>query len=518
MFGWLGKRGADSDDTRDYLDSLTGSPAAVLQQVIDWVEENQAADQFDPALLHAADTRLEPVLAEIAALPRGGQALLRSHAERMSRAYGKIARRLPEGHADRQPAALSALHLLGRACRLARMSYDDPAALRKECIIQFVDIQRRGLAAERRRPAPGLPETSATQELAVLLLWETAPFDSLSLEQLVYLERFIIAQGKHIVLKAVPGATAPFAVLPDGRVVPPGGQIAVDRALLFVGPGLLAGQMAGIAKLPEDAEWPSWADVPLPRTDLQTLKSLAQRVGAAWERKKTARSSERQAREDSVRVTGGFHNIRRTVAYAAYVRAGGKLNAYDSHSAVISDRVRQVMVGLEKDHGTLSPVDILTAMEAIGDSNAVETWGAGDSSAQGYSLRVPGFRGWLAVGGLLAVREADQIEWRIAIVRRLFGAANARQVGVEILPGRPTPVGVGDEGRTDNVSLADLRDAILLTDSASFRLVTPFDCLPGSAYLIAGQHGRKPFTIDARLQSGADFSIYSCAPTSPDES
>lgn len=519
MFGWLGKRGAakPEDYAQEFLASLTGSAAAVLQQVSDWVDEQLEAGALDLNLLQLADARLEPVVAEIAtdiaAQRRAGSGikLLRAYCERFARAYAQLNRRLPAGHADAPTAVLRAAHLYGRAWRLARMAYDDPGPLRQESLAHFRDAQRHGLATQRKPAYVGMAETSAAQELATALLWDTAPFDTLSLEQLEYLERFVLAFANRIVLKSAPGATAPFAVLPDGRVAAPG-QADLDAAILFVGPGLLAGQLAGVAKLPDDAEFPAWAGTPLPHTDLRTLKSLAQRMAAAWERKRVQRVSERRARGDSVRVTGGFHNIRRAVAYAAYVRAGGQLDTYDTHGIVISERVRQVMVGLENEKRDLSPVEVLAAMEGAGDSNAVESWTASDSSAQGYSLAVPGYRAWLAVGGLLAVREGDQIDWHVAIVRRLFGGGNARRVGVETLRGRPAPVGIGDEGRTENVGLAELRDAILLTGETEHWLITPFECQPGGTYLVAGQHGRRPFKLGARGHGNADFNIYDCAP------
>lgn len=522
MFGWLGKRGGarPEDYAQEYLASLTGSAAAVLQQVSDWIGEQLEAGALDLRQLRMADARLEPATAEIAAdiaaQRRAGGALklLRAYCERFARAYARLLRQLPAGHADALPAALRAAHLHGRAWRLARMAYDDPGALRQESLALFRDAQRLGLATQRGPTYAGMAETSAAQELAVALLWETAPFDSLSLEQLEYLERFILAFANRIVLKSAPGATAPFAVLPDGRVVAPG-QADLDTAILFVGPGLLAGQLAGVAKLADDAEFPAWAGAPLPHTDLRTLKSLAQRMAAAWERKRAQRGSERRARDDSVRVTGGFHNIRRAVAYAAYVRAGGKLDTYDTKGLVISERLREVLVGVENEKRDLAPVEVLAAMEGAGDSNAVESWTASDSSAQGYSLAVPGFRPWLAVGGLLAVRESEQIDWRLAVVRRLFGGGNARRVGVEILRGRPAPVGIGEEGRTENVGLAELRDAILLAGESGHWLIAPFECRPGGTYLVAGQHGRRPFKLGARSHGNADFNIYDCAPAEP---
>jgi hypothetical protein len=151
-------------------------------------------------------------------------------------------------------------------------------------------------------------------------------------------------------------------------------------------------------------------------------------------------------------------------------------------------------------------------METSGDSKAVESWLVQDSSPQGYSLAVPGYRPWLAVGGLLAVRESQKTDWQLAIVRRLHGAAKARRAGLEILRGTPMPIGIGEEGKTENVSLAELRDAILVSTAEQQMLVTPFICTPGSHYLLAGQFGRRRYGVADLIHGNADFSIYACVP------
>lgn len=519
MLRWLTHRGSAKaeDAAREFLATLTGSAAAVLQQIVDWVTEQIEDGPPNPALLQLADARLAPVLAEIEAgmaarhLAGAGQKLLRVYCERFGRAYAQVACQLPAGHADRSGAILRATHLFSRACRLARMAHEEPDNPRREILRLFNEARQQGWATQRKPAYAGMPETSIAQEFAVALLWDTAPLDSLTFEQIQYLERFITTFGARIVLKTAPGATAPFAVLADGRVAAPG-QADASAAQLFVGPGTLAGQMAGIAKLPDSDAMPAWAGTPLRHTDMQTLKALAMRMSVAWERKRIQRGSERQARRDNVRVAGGFDNIRRAVAYAAYVRAGGQLEAYDTRARVISERIREIMVGLEEEKKPRTPVEILAAMEAIGDSHAIESWVACDSSIRGYNLIVPGYRGWLAVGSLFALRESDQIDWHVAIVRRLHGAANARRAGIEILHGKPVPVGVGDEGRTVNVGLAELRDAILITGAAETHLITPFACTPGALYLVAGHQGRRQYRIVARSHGAADHAIHRCEP------
>ncbi len=519
MFRIFSKRneGAGADAISTFLATLTGSPAAVLQQVLDWIEEQSGSGTLDVANLLRADERLGSVRCdietEIARQRHLGtaQRLLRSYCEQIGQAYARVARQSPAGHAEAVLLHLRAVHLLGRASRLARAVHEDVASVRTECLALFAAAHKAGIANVRKPPYAGMSDSSIAQELAVTLLWETAPFDTLTVEQVEYLERLLTHGSAQIIMKSSAGATAPFAVLANGQVLPPA-KAAGATPLLFIGPGPLMGQLTSLLKLRDDAALPSWVGEPLPNTDRLTLKGLANRLSATWERKQIARGGERKPRGDSICVTGGFANIRRVIAYAAYVRGGGKLDAYDTRIHVISDRVREVMVGLEKDNRIYTPLETLVAMETAGESKAVESWLVQDSSPQGYSLAVPGYRPWLTVGSLLAVRESQQLDWHLAIVRRLYGSAKTRRVGLEILRGIPLPVGMGEAGQTENVSLAELRDAILLNTMEQQMLVTPFACQPCSVHLLAGQFGRRRYGVAELIHGNADYSLHACAP------
>jgi hypothetical protein len=365
---------------------------------------------------------------------------------------------------------------------------------------------RRGVLQQKITLAPGLPETSVAQEFGATFLWDTAPFDALTLEQIEYLDRCMDFFASRVVLKAVPGATTPYAVLPDGRVAAPGTG-GTEQAKLFVGPGPLVGLLAAVLQLAERDPLPGWAGTPLPHTGLQTLKGLAERLTATWERKRIKRGSERIARSDQVRVTGGFENIRRAVAYSAYVRSGGKLRAYITHSKILNERSRDVMVGIEEDGKSHTPLETLAAMEAAGDKQAIESWHAADSSASGFSMAVPGFRPWLGVGGLLAVREAERIDWQVGIVRRLYGAGGGRRAGIEVLPGMALPAGLASGDRPGQIELADLRDAIVIQGEAATWLITPFACPVGDLYVLASHEGRQRIRIERRHMEHADYTV-----------
>ena len=196
------------------------------------------------------------------------------------------------------------------------------------------------------------------------------------------------------------------------------------------------------------------------------------------------------------------------VAYAAYVRAGGRLDVFGVSNRLVSERLREVAVGVDEEIKVRTPLEILAVMEGTHDKSPVEPWAVGDSSATGYSLDVPGFRKWLAVGGLLALREVDRIDWRIAVVRRLYGPSHARKVGVELIAGIPVPVGMGPENQLQNVGIADLHDAILIDSSSGSMLATVFPCMIDALYLVIGQQGRQIFKVCAKYAGDDDGNIY----------
>lgn len=516
MFDWFSKR-EQGDAVADRLAEITGTPSAILHQVCNLVDELAEVGKLTAESLRAADTRLEPVLAEIvadtgihakrqAAGSNAGIRLLRSYTERFANAYGTLLASLPKEHADAPLLAVRAIALIGRACRLTRRLHEDPGPLRGKLLELFLAAQENGLTAQRLVPYPNAQETSAMQECAQTLLMETAPFDSLTVDQIEYFDRFITFYGARIQLKAVPGANTPFAVLREGRVLAPG-QGDPDQAVLFVGPGALSSLMENVAGLKPENDFPSWVGKKIAHTNIQTLVTLAEKVTATWARKKIKRGSERVVRDDEVRVTGGFSNLRRAVAYSAYVRSGGKLKAYTTHSRVISEKVREVMVGLEEDRVPHTPIEILTSMESAGDSQVIETWRATDSSVTGYNLVVPAICPWLAVGGLLAIREPDSIDWLVGIVRRLYSVGGSRRVGIQILDGRSLSVGITVGTDTANINLGELADAILILGDTQSLLVTTTPCTIGTPYVLASSEGRQRLTISAQFAQNADYSV-----------
>jgi hypothetical protein len=514
---WLARtvKPAADEVASHYLDSITGSAAAVLQQVIDWVDEQKQSGLVDLELLRQADKRLEPVLAEIVgslATNRRlgtGHKLLRSYCENFAHTYALVADRIPRQSRDLLTALLRAAYLYSWACRLARMNHSDPDVLRQEIMTAYMRAQQAGIADQAMSPYAGIGQTCIKQELAVALLWETVPFDTLSHEQTDYLERFMVSHGGQIVLSKTKGPRSSYAVQLDGRVAM-SDLIEAEEVALFIGPGSLVGQMAGICKWPDGHPLPAWAEPALAHTDIRTIKTLAQRMVAAWEQKRVQRGHERQQRSDTVRVTGGLINIRRVVAYSAYLRNGGKLNAYETAGRLFTDEMQQILVGIDRVEKQLTPIEVLLAMEGAGESRAVESWAVADSSAQGYSLFVPGYRRWLAVGDLMAVRESDRIDWNVAVVRRLYGPANGRKAGVELYGGHPVPVGLGGDGQTGQISIAELRDAILIKGDTENWLITSFDCSEGGTHMVVSQYGRQKYRIIGRSYISAECHIYGC--------
>jgi len=75
-------------------------------------------------------------------------------------------------------------------------------------------------------------------------------------------------------------------------------------------------------------------------------------------------------------------------------------------------------------------------------------------------------------------------------------------------PGMPAPIGIGLEGQLTNVSIADLRDAILINGADETWVVTSFTCTIDATYLIVGQQGKQLFKIRARYCGDDDYEVY----------
>jgi hypothetical protein len=110
----------------------------------------------------------------------------------------------------------------------------------------------------------------------------------------------------------------------------------------------------------------------------------------------------------------------------------------------------------------------------------------------------------------VAIREPEQFDWQIAVVRRLYGPANGRKVGIELYGGHAIPVGVSGEGQMRDISIAKLRDAILINGDTDGRLITSFDCSENGHHIVFSQYGRQKYRIIGRCYISAECHVYAC--------
>jgi hypothetical protein len=82
----------------------------------------------------------------------------------------------------------------------------------------------------------------------------------------------------------------------------------------------------------------------------------------------------------------------------------------------------------------MSPIEILRKLETGGDQAQMESWTQVDCSATGFGAVVPAVLPRHRIGLLICFREADGMDWRMGLIRRIGrDAANRPAIGIETL-------------------------------------------------------------------------------------
>lgn len=216
-------------------------------------------------------------------------------------------------------------------------------------------------------------------------------------------------------------------------------QQPVGGALRFLGTARLRGalmKLAGALRKGEIA--PEWlVSLPL-RKDLVDAAILT--LAMHWAPTPPSRISERVEQDEPLLAVFGFLMARRMVAASHFARMGRSLEyeGVDFEKMYNENRFGTVQVtpppregGAEPEPTIKHPLDILHRLELAGDKAQMESWVQVDSSSSGFGAVVPTILARHRIAGLVAVRYADGLEWRMGIVRRI-GRDNRNRPGIGI--------------------------------------------------------------------------------------
>jgi hypothetical protein len=157
-------------------------------------------------------------------------------------------------------------------------------------------------------------------------------------------------------------------------------------------------------------------------------------------------------------------------------------------------------------------IDILRKLETSGDQAQMETWRQVDCSATGIGVVVPAVLPRHRIGGLVCLREADGIDWRVGIIRRIGrDAANRPSIGLETLAwpsicalGKPA----GEEGAWTKVADGGGHgwlDAIIVSLDGLELVLPAGTCVPGLEVDLRSEFGRWRVRLESLLDRGPDY-------------
>lgn len=191
---------------------------------------------------------------------------------------------------------------------------------------------------------------------------------------------------------------------------------------------------------------PLWlAQLPGNRDQMESAIAILMTYWAATPPK---RGKDRVTRTGDLRVMFGFGLARRMIAAAHFARMGRSFKYEGNDLDRITRQFEETRFGTvaakdaapEEDAPeplaaeVASPMDILRRLETAGDRAQMESWTQVDSSATGLGVVVSAVLPRHRIGLLVCFREAEGMDWRLGVIRRIGrDARNRPSIGLETL-------------------------------------------------------------------------------------
>lgn len=331
--------------------------------------------------------------------------------------------------------------------KLQRFRYRTPGAeLWQEAHDLLQIVNRLGLLKTRVAPYRNDPESTPLGEYLIGLYLEFVPVGNVVPQQLEFAECFLRAtDGLDLSSQPDELSTARIdlgAALGPQRMKqgdPAGSSIRYCSVRKLRSAVL---RLAAQVKKPNES--PEWlAQVPASREQIEgTLLILLNH----WAQAPPTRGKDRISQSGELRVVLGFGLARRMVAAAHFARKGRAFEYEGEDVTRMFDEARFGTVapdgGLAKEatiadgepEAAQTPIEILRRLETPGDRAQMENWMQVDGSATGLGAVVPTVLPRHRIGLLVCLREADGMDWRLGVIRRIGrDASNRPSIGLETL-------------------------------------------------------------------------------------
>jgi hypothetical protein len=351
--------------------------------------------------------------------------------------------------------------LAGRL-RVMRVRYRGPDSHWWAAVTEILKIaQAMGVINLRQRSYPDdAAPSSCWVELLIVLFFEIAPVGNCTPQQMELLYRVLRWLEPHFMVQDTYSPQAQWMIRLDSAATPAKsiGAVAPDPALVFFGPGLAYSRLVGFrSTLATAKDIPDWLATTYCAKDaaLATVDAMIMH----WSERPPQRRHKRMQSDSHLRVSSGFANIRRVIAFSEFARSGRKIG-YKSHLEMLKFERRgfadsvQVSKDDEEKWQNATPLQTLEILETAGDKQMMDDWISQDLSDTGIGATAPFLRPWMSIGAYAGYRVDGEVDWRIGIIRRIHRTEH----------GHPS---VGLETFTEVPSCAQVRRIVLTKPDAN---------------------------------------------------
>lgn len=360
-------------------------------------------------------------------------------------------------------------------------------------------------------------QTSLWKQYMAGLLLDTLPLSNLTANAIEAAERLAIWIELRCQYLETQTGLSLFSIDPEGAHGPERcHEESAVAGLRYIGPGAGYQQLMQLSQSLRGAgTLPIW----LENLGLSVgeIGELLQTMIAHWSPNPPKRGQPRHSRTGKIFVVHGLTMVRRMIAASDFARSGRSLD-YEGYLRTLRLRHRgDDAVVDDVPEAPKTPMEVLQLLESAGDRQMMEQWEILDESLRGMGVRCPSRRSWQTIGALVAFRQEGDLNWRIAIVRRLGSSHGNPNAGLATFHGTPlcSQVRVCEFFASDEAwqsppsetSGSGWLDAILLSEEARLLMAPPGTFAEGQRVDVSIGGRFRPAVMLSLQAKGNDYEL-----------
>ncbi len=286
-----------------------------------------------------------------------------------------------------------------------------------------------GSAAEEVALYPEGPRTTVERELLTAMVFAVAPTGNLLPGQILALEHLLRLHAREY--RRSPrydSRETPFVYEPS-RSAPPErwfSRVDVRAELRYFGVGKAYDKLCEVRAAPRRPAPPGKMSC-----STESYDKLLELILDAWSPSPPRRRHTRELCSGEILVAHDWEHVRRLVKFSEMALAGRSPGYESNHAYKMSG-----LLATTSDYDGRMPggpsvsarqaLANLLLFEKMAEPGAVDTWRFYDTSESGLGAIAETDCAWAKIGMVIAFRERDSAEWKLALVRRLERSPNGR--------------------------------------------------------------------------------------------